>query len=160
MSSNPRVKLFSGLPAGEASMPTCGVCHVQIKQIEQYAAVKEDGFELLEVRHVDDCVDWSRGDAEILRDGDLLWTHRFTIGDREIMMKTRVVRRTEEFDERGWRAVLLAPADPNDTSPLDRFRATRNEYFVRLADEIGTIDQSPQRIWLSDRELVHYKRAA
>lgn len=152
------VEYFSGRTAGEASMPTCGVCNAQIARDGKYAVVSEPGFKLREVRHPIECESWSRGYAGDLAAGDLLWSHRFAVSAWGGRIRARVVKRTEELDGKGWRGWDLEPADPSDTSPLDGLRATGNEGLIREANEIGSIDPAPRRVWLPDRELVHFKR--
>lgn len=165
--SSLRVQVYQGIPAAGSSMPTCGVCHRQIKLGQQYAGVLYEPIwkpipgeagPRREVRHLEECADWKADKGTNLRDGDQIWTHRYALTDWGPRIRAVVVNRTDEFDERGWRAVWLAPADPTSSLPVDELRALGEEWAVKLADKIGTVDPLPTRVWMSDDELVHYKR--
>lgn len=156
-----RVRLYSGIPEGESSMPTCGVCNVQIKRDEGYAGVLYDtgSSSTREVRHRTECVDWSATEASNLEVGDLLWSHRFKLTDWGPRIKVRVVHLNwEDTNHLGWGAVWLEPANGSDPEPLDKLRAIGEHWAIQLADEIGSVDPLPSRVYVPREELVHLKR--
>jgi hypothetical protein len=148
---------------------TCGLCHREIERGEQFAAVLYepsrvpdgpgwgDGSSRREVRHLGECAEWKATIGEELREGDLLWSHRFQLTDWGPRIEARVHKRTKEFNENGWRGIWLVPADPTDTSPLDKLRAIGETWAVKMADEIGAVNPEPRLVWISDDELVHLK---
>lgn len=144
-------------------MPTCGVCHVQIKRGEAYAGVLYDTSSsasgIREVRHWTECVDWSATEATNLKVGDLLWSGRFELTEWGPRIKARVVHLNwEDTNPLEWGAVWLEPANGSDPEPLDKLRAIGEHWATKLADKIGTVDPLPMRVYMSPTELVHLKR--
>lgn len=160
----PRVITCPGPRVGQLSdRPTCGVCHHYIADGETYAAVLyegdwDKGDRLREVRCLTPCADYATGKGRDLRPGDVVWTQRYLLTDWGPMIKAQVVHLTDDFNERGWRGVWMMPADPTDQSPIDSLREGDEDWAVRLADEIGTVDPLPRRVFMADEELVHYFR--
>lgn len=156
MTNRPRVRLHAGvLPAGEASMPTCGVCRVQIERDETYASVPL-GSGRRETRHnTEACLRWEYAPASNLMAGMVVNTHRYMLTEWGGRVDAVIVERTEEFNERGWRAYLLAPVDPSDTSVIEEFRTHREEFFRRMADSL-VIDPEPRRVFIADEEWLHF----
>ena len=155
MTTTPRVRLHQGLPPGEASMPTCGLCSRQIARDEEYATVPS-GEGLREVRHnTDACLRYEVGPAAALVVGAVIYTHRYSLSDWGGRIPGVITERTEELNELGWRAYMIAPEDPDDTSAIDRFRSHPEEFFRKMAETL-TIDPEPRKVFISDEEWTHY----
>lgn len=159
MNTHPKLH---GLPSGEASMPTCGLCRKQIGRNETYTSVPISR-DLREVRHLGDCATWSVGPALDLRPGDLVYTHRYAISEYGGTIRARAMERTDERDGRGWVGWKLEPADPTDTSYLDNFRkiAERDEarWAAAIVERALTNPPQPRLVFISDEEWTHYRRA-
>lgn len=152
----PRVSLHAGPPPGEVSMPTCGVCHQQIGRGEAYASVLNREGDLREVRHnTKKCLRYEYGPATALRVGAKIYTRRYTISDWGGVIPGVITERTEEFGMFGWRAYMIAPEDPSDTSMIDRMRSHPEEFFRKMAETL-TVDPEPRKVFISDKEWTHY----
>jgi hypothetical protein len=164
-SSNPREVQFPG-PISLSSAPTCGVCNVQIAIGEGFAGVLYETRSATggrEVRHLGECATWTATDAFELREGDLLWSHRYMLSEWGPRIKARVVKIDwKDQDNKGWGSVWLTPADPDDQSPVEGLRTLGeregHEWATRLADRIGSVDPESRRVYMPYQELVHLKR--
>lgn len=155
----PRIATFTA----QSTSPTCGICHKQMTLGESFAGVLYDnawnkGDGLREVRCAGECADFLTGCLRDLRAGDVVWSPRYQLTEWGPRIKARIVHLTDDRDDRGWRAVWLEPADPADQSPIEKLRAIGAPWAMQLADEIGTVDPLPSRVWISDDELIHYSR--
>ncbi len=159
-----RVKIYTMWERGY----TCGVCHREVMPGEQYAGVLFEGAManpdgLRGTRHIGECADWTAQSVADLRVGDVVYSHRYTVHSHGGRIRGVVVNIcTTDVNEIGWYAVWLAPNDPTDTSPLDGFRtiAERDgaEWAAKVVRDNPTVDPLPQRIYMSPRELIHFKR--
>ena len=155
MTARPRVRLHQGKPPEASSMPTCGLCQKQFLPDETYASVPT-ASRLREVRHnTDACLRYERGPADVLVVGALVHTHRYMLTDWGGRIPAVIVERTEEFNHLGWRAYMLAPEDPSDTSEIASFRNHREECFRKMAETL-VIDPEPRKVFISDTEWIHY----
>jgi hypothetical protein len=157
MSSNtrPRIALHTGVPEGEASMPTCGVCRRQIGRGTTYASVASSPG-LRETRHnTEACLRWQIGTGADLAVGSVVTTHRYMVCEWGGLIDGRITERTEEFNSIGWRRYMIEPVDPADTTPIERFRNHPEPFFRNMAESL-VIDPAPREVFISDTEFMHY----
>lgn len=148
-------------PAASVSRLMCSACSRDIEPGSTYRLADiTDGYGT--ARHLGECERFIKGTAADLRQGDRLYSHRYTLTDWGPRIFGEVVHVTDERDEKGWRFLWLAPADPTDQTPVERLRALGQregeEWAARLADKVGTVDPNPMRIAFADDELVFYLR--
>lgn len=156
MNDRKRVNLHMGIPEGESSMPTCGACRQQIAPGSTYATMPTRTSTLREVRHnTADCLRWHNGKGSDLTEGALINSIRYALTEWGGQLIGVITERTEETNEYGWRGYMVAPADPSDTSALDRLRNHREEFFRKMAETL-TIDPEPRMVYISDNESTHY----
>lgn len=152
------VRVHSGIPPRESSMPTCGVCRRQIQGGEEYATVRELNRTtgLREIRHnTEECLKYTAGSAASLVEGALIHSFRYSVCEWGGTIPGRIVERTERFDEKGWRVYIIEAADPADESPLNSFRNHREAWARKLGEETAW-DPSPREVPISDEEWTHY----
>lgn len=159
MTHETRIRLHTGIPEGQSGSPTCGACAKQIERGTVYASVPSTpGYR--ETRHnTESCLRWEVGNASALTVGMIVITHRYMLCEWGGRIEGVIAERTEEFNEHGWRAYLIAPLDPEDTSVIDRFRNHPEEFFRKLAKTL-VFDPQPRKVYISDKELIHYRTAA
>lgn len=153
-----RLTLHRGLPnAPFSSMPTCGLCQVQIKNEEEYAAVLIADGSRREVRHhTVFCSRYEYGPAAALESGALVHTHRYMLTDWGGRIPAVVVEKTEEFGEFGWRKYLLAPESRELVeAEIEKFRTHREASFRKMAESLA-VDMEPRPVFISDTEWTHY----
>lgn len=149
------------VPVGTTRRNMCSVCSRDILPGSMYRLADiSDGYG--NMRHTGECEGFTKGSAADLRQGDRLWSHRYMLTEWGPRIFGEVVHVTDERDEKDWRYLWLAPADPADQSPVERLRSlgerSGEEWAVRLADEVGSVDPMPLRIAFADEELVFYLR--
>ena len=157
MNTRPRITLHRGIPDEHSSMPTCGLCQQQIGKDEEYAGVltKSDNGRR-EVRHnTNACLRYEYGPASALVVGSFVDTHRYMLTEWGGLIPGVITERTEEFNSFGWRAYMIAPENPEDTSQIERFRNHREECFRKMAETL-VIDPEPRKVFISDDEWIHY----
>lgn len=155
MTATSRIRLHHGIPGDASSMPTCGLCQRQIERGEQYASVPS-GEGLREVRHnTPACLRFEIGPTRALVVGAVVHTHRYALSEWGGRINGVITERTEEFSELGWRAYMIKPEDPDDTSAIERFRSHPEEFFRKLAETLA-IDPEPHKVFISDEEWIHY----
>lgn len=138
-------------------MPTCGLCQNQFDRDEEYAGVLTQGDNpFREVRHnTEACLRYEYGPASALAVGSLVHTHRYMLTEWGGRIPGVITKRTEEFNEYGWRAYMIAPENPEDTSEIECFRNHREECFRKMAETL-VIDAEPRKVFISDNEWTHY----
>lgn len=124
-----RVRIYSGLPAGEASMPMCGVCRKRIGETESYAGVLyegglDDNDGLREVRHNPGCVEWRATQSKEIQEGDILTTIRFYSDERGQYPVVVTGLDSSDVNEFGWRAVWGRDAENENAEPVKAYQST------------------------------------
>lgn len=152
------IRYYTGIPAGEASMPTCGRCNRQITRDEQYAGVLIQETGVREARHTGECETWSAGPASLLRVGDLIYSHRYMLTEWGGRITARITARAEELDADGWRVYDVVPADAAGlTALINELKTHPEEWMQKLAQGLSP-DMSTVRVRISDGERTYYKR--
>jgi hypothetical protein len=157
MTTARKIVKHQGHPPGSASMPTCGLCRRQINPGGRYVTIKEaDSTGPSEVRHdTESCMQYVFGPASALVEGALIYTIRYTLTDWGGGVHGKIIERTEEFDEKHWRKYVIAPADPEDDSPLIEMRHHPEAFFRSMAK--GMVwDPAPREVFIADAEWTHY----